>query len=128
MQHPLIIFLFPLTKSTNCPVPIATTCIGFSAVIVSTPVFSSINSSRPRSKAPPPVSTIPLSRISADNSGGVLSSTAITASTICPVASREKLLPSPSKLPSLFLVILSQYSFLALLIPLLPRADRSFQS
>jgi len=41
---------------------------------------SSLNlSSRPASKAPPPVRTIPLSLISADNSGGVFSRAFLTA-------------------------------------------------
>ena len=53
----------------------ATAVIGSSAVIVVIPVLSSINASSPFSKLPPPVNTIPLSAISAANSGGVFSNT-----------------------------------------------------
>ena len=53
------------------------------------PVLSSISSSNPRSNDPPPVNTIPLSAISAANSGGVFSRTECTASTIWRVGSRS---------------------------------------
>ena len=64
-----------LKNSTNFPVPIATQFIGFSAVTVFIPVLASRSCSIPQSRAPPPVSTIPLSAISAASSGGVFSST-----------------------------------------------------
>ena len=84
-----IVFFSPACKLYELPVPIATTCIGSSAVMVLIPDFLSISSSSPLSMAPPPVSMIPRSRISADSSGGVRSSTPITASTICPAGSRR---------------------------------------
>ncbi len=87
MKEEIFQSLFPLKNSINLPVPIATAVIGSSAVMVLIPVFSSINSSSPCNKHPPPVNTIPLSAISAANSGGVFSSTLCTASTICDVAS-----------------------------------------
>ena len=67
--------LQPARNSTYLPVPIATQVIGSSAVIVLIPVLEEIKSSRPRKRLPPPVNTIPLSAISAANSGGVFSKT-----------------------------------------------------
>ena len=46
------------------------------------PVLSSISSSKPSRREPPPVRTMPRSTISAASSGGVFSSTACTLSTI----------------------------------------------
>ena len=65
--------------SNNKPVPSATHVSGLSAT--NTGTFSSCdnNLSNPSISAPPPVITIPLSIISADNSGGVCSSTLLAS-------------------------------------------------
>ena len=56
------------------PVPRATQVKGSSAIETGSPVVTLIASSRRWSKAPPPVSMMPLSTISAANSGGTTSS------------------------------------------------------
>src|ERR1022692_964469 len=69
-------------SSTHLPVPSATESSGLSATCTGMPVSSRIRSSSPRSRAPPPVSTIPRSMTSPASSGGHLSSVVLTASTI----------------------------------------------
>ena len=51
------------------------------------PVSREINRSRPRRRAPPPASTMPLSMMSADSSGGVSSSVSLTVSTMALIGS-----------------------------------------
>ncbi|KJZ84999.1 hypothetical protein ClosIBUN125C_CONTIG57g03168 [Clostridium sp. IBUN125C] len=70
--------MYPRTS----PVPFATHSTASSATVAETPVLNSISLSKPCSKAPPPVINIPLSIISDANSGGVLSNTFFTVSTI----------------------------------------------
>ena len=62
------------------PVPRATQVKGSSAIETGSPVVTLIASSRRWSKAPPPVSIIPLSTISAASSGGITSSALFIAS------------------------------------------------
>ena len=61
------------------PVPSATEVSGLSAIKTGTFNSWANNLSIPSIKAPPPVMTIPLSIISADNSGGVCSNTLLAA-------------------------------------------------
>src|SRR4051794_795354 len=69
-------------SSTHFPAPMATECSGSSAMCTGIPVSCRSRSSRPRSSAPPPVSTSPRSMMSPASSGGVWSSVVRTASTI----------------------------------------------
>src|SRR5690625_3956717 len=68
--------------SSDFPVPIATQSNGFSATKTGISVSSLITVLKFFNNAPPPESTIPLSIISADNSGGVFSNVTFIASTI----------------------------------------------
>ena len=52
------------------PPPLATQVKGSSAIITGIPVEAEISLSTSLNKAPPPVNTMPLSAISAANSGG----------------------------------------------------------
>src|SRR5690606_6131135 len=68
--------------SRALPPPRATQVRGSSAMITGRPVSSLMSLSRPRSKAPPPVSTIPRSAISEASSGGDCSRALFTVWTI----------------------------------------------
>src|SRR5882762_6993004 len=68
------IFLSSLKSLSIFPVPSTTLHSGSSAIETGSPVSSRMRLSRFFSNAPPPVSTIPRSLISADSSGGVRSS------------------------------------------------------
>jgi len=69
-------------SSMHLPEPKATECSGSSATWIGMLVSCLSRSSSPRSMAPPPVRTIPLSMTSAASSGGVRSRVFLTASTI----------------------------------------------
>src|SRR5438445_7143530 len=69
-------------SSTHLPAPMATELSGLSVMWIGMPVSCFNRSSRPRSIAPPPVSTMPRSMTSPESSGGVLSRVVLTASTI----------------------------------------------
>src|SRR3954471_20499461 len=69
-------------SSTHLPAPMATEWSGLSVMWIGMPVSCFSRSSRPRSNAPPPVSTMPRSMTSPESSGGVLSRVVLTASTI----------------------------------------------
>ena len=71
-----------LRESRLLPVPSATQEMASSATMVWMPVRAVISLSKPSTRLPPPVMTIPLSEISATSSGGVRSSTPWTASRI----------------------------------------------
>ena len=68
--------------SVTLPAPIATDDNGSSIMVIGTPVSSLRILSRFFNSAPPPVNIIPLSIISAENSGGICSKTALTVSII----------------------------------------------
>ena len=68
--------------SRALPPPLATHVKGSSAHITGIPVEDEINLSKSLISAPPPVRTIPLSAISAANSGGESSSAFLIALTI----------------------------------------------
>src|SRR6185436_10673038 len=72
-----------LNSSTQRPDPRTTERKGSSATRTGTPSSWRMRSSSPRSNAPPPVSTMPRSRMSPESSGGHTSSVARTSSTIC---------------------------------------------
>ena len=57
------------------PVPSATQEMAFSATMVWMPVRAVISLSKPSTREPPPVMTMPLLEMSATSSGGVRSST-----------------------------------------------------
>ena len=79
----------PRTPRRTCRRPCATEVSGSSATCTGMPVSWRSRSSRPRSSAPPPVSTMPRSMMSPASSGGVWSRVARTASTIaCSGSSR----------------------------------------
>ena len=69
------------------PVPFTTESNGSSATFTGTLVLSRMIWSIPRSKLPPPATIIPLSSISAANSGGVCSKAVLVASIIWPTGS-----------------------------------------
>src|ERR1700674_3132796 len=69
------------SSSSTLPAPITTAVSGSSASVTGRPVSSRSSTSRLRSSAPPPASTIPLSTISEASSGGVRSSAIRTDST-----------------------------------------------
>ena len=69
-------------RSSANPHPLTTQVRGSSATNTGNPVSSAINRSKSLSNAPPPVSIIPRSAMSAPNSGGVCSSAFLTAETI----------------------------------------------
>ena len=75
--------------SKACPVPIATQDIASSATYTGIPVLLLISLSRPFNREPPPAITMPLSLISAESSGGVLSSTECTASAMAETGSES---------------------------------------
>src|SRR5204862_232960 len=60
---------------------------GFLAMMMGIPVSAEGRASRPCRRAPPPVSTMPCSMMSAANSGGVLSRVTLTASTMAETGS-----------------------------------------
>ena len=64
------------------PAPRTTAVNGSSATCTGRLVSILMRSSSPFNNAPPPVNITPLSRMSAESSGGVLSSVCLTASTI----------------------------------------------
>src|SRR5665647_2843161 len=74
-------------SSSARPVPSATQDSGSSAIETGSPVAWRSTRSRLLSRAPPPVSTMPLSTMSAASSGAVCSSATLTASMIEPVGS-----------------------------------------
>ena len=67
-------------ESRLLPVPSATHWMAFSATMAWMPVRAVTSLSKPRTKLPPPVMTMPLFEISATSSGGVFSSTRWTSS------------------------------------------------
>ena len=75
-------FLNDFISSKQRPVPITTQVKGSSAITTGKPVASLIVVSSSPKRAPPPVKTIPLSTISAANSGGVCSKAVLVASII----------------------------------------------
>src|SRR5208282_909564 len=68
-------------SSSALPAPITTAVSGSSASVTGSPVSSRSSTSRLRSSAPPPASTMPLSTMSDASSGGVRSSAIRTDST-----------------------------------------------
>ena len=69
-------------RSSAMPQPRTTQVSGSSATSTGRPVSSASRRSRSRSSAPPPVSIMPRSAMSAPSSGGVCSSAILTAETI----------------------------------------------
>src|SRR6266498_4984712 len=67
----MAIFFSSSNSSSIFPTPLATAVSGSSGTITGSPVSSLISKSRPLSRAPPPARTMPLSTMSAANSGGV---------------------------------------------------------
>jgi hypothetical protein len=82
-----VTFLRSSIFSEALPAPIATDDNGSSITVIETPLSSLRVLSRFFSKAPPPVNIIPLSIISAENSGGIYSKTALTVSIIASICS-----------------------------------------
>ena len=73
--------------SRALPEPSTTVDNGSSVTVMGRPVSSLRSLSRFFNSAPPPVNTIPLSTISADNSGGVCSSAILVVSRIASICS-----------------------------------------
>ena len=75
------------TSSSALPQPLTTQVSGSSARETGKPVFSLINTSKFARSDPPPARIIPLSTISAANSGGVFSRETFMASTTSAIGS-----------------------------------------
>ncbi len=75
-------FLNMLKLDSALPAPKATDSRALGAICTGIPISLVRNWSRPLIKAPPPASIMPLSRTSADNSGGVISRVDFTRSAI----------------------------------------------
>ena len=85
--YPMVTSFKSSMWSSALPLPSTTALMGSSQTMTGSPVSSRRSTSRLARSAPPPVSTMPLSTISAASSGGVFSSARSTASTIAFVGS-----------------------------------------